>query len=193
MENEEKAKAWLKKLGFDDNGYTYVYSGLDSYDIRADLKDAGFRFSQELMWHTDDPQNAYSLMCFPVHYTTVLELYTWGEGAFFPNVKEFIRSKIAKLNPIEESGGYVEPDGDGKVRAYVVCADIKEVDGMYGPQQVVTFQEIDGDGVLTWYTTSNFQFGIGDTFTIQGTFKKNSEYRGLKSTIVSRVKVIDQI
>lgn len=178
---------WLRKQGFNDNGYTYIYYGQDSYDIRDQLKDAGFQFNRDLYWHCPYEKNQFSDKCFAVHYTTVLQLMAYGKGFYFEETSKQIKAKIDSYLPPSNST-FVEPDEDGKIRAHVRCTSIRQVESMYGMTNLYTFENDMGDKII-WYSSSSPSVEVGDEGDLIGTFKKHDTFRNEAQTVVTRVKL----
>lgn len=178
---------WLEKQGFNENGYTYVYYGQDSYEIKSMLKDAGFRFSRELMWHCPNKDNFYADKCFEVHYTTVLQLMAYGKGFYFEDAAQKIKAKIDSYLPPSNSA-FVEPDEDGKIRTHAKCTSIRQIDGVYGLTNLFTFENDMGDKII-WYSSSCPNIEVGDEGELVGTFKKHDTFRNVAQTVITRAKL----
>lgn len=70
----------------------------------------------------------------------------------------------------------------------VILADKSHFNGQFGPSTVYTFKK--DKMVFTWFTSSSKnKIEIGDVYNIRGTIKKLQEYRGIKQTVLGRVKV----
>lgn len=67
---------------------------------------------------------------------------------------------------------------------------VKMVDGYYGPSMLVVFRDESGNALKTFGTgESLWDLERGDTVTLTGTVKDHDEFRELKQTVLTRVKV----
>lgn len=179
---------WLEKQGFNENGYTYVYYGQDSYEIKSMLKDAGFRFNRELMWHCPDKDNFYAAKCFEVHYTTVLQLMAYGKGFYFEDTAQKIKAKIDSYLPPSNSAWSFGEVKDKVNDIEVIIKENKPLETIYGIINIIKFETANLD-VLSWWTSCEIKNNIGDKVLLSGTIKSLSVYKGVKETVLTRCKI----
>lgn len=58
-----------------------------------------------------------------------------------------------------------------------------------GANFVYTFNDASGN-ILQWFTASEIDFKVGETYKIRGTVKKHDTYKGSKRTYITRCKVL---
>lgn len=93
MTNKE---IWLTNNGFSIDGHIYCVGGGNTYLIKDELKQCGFRFNKKIGWYSS------KILPIPANYKlfhfTFDELFIWDEKynrAFpFYNIKEIIFQKI---------------------------------------------------------------------------------------------------
>ncbi len=77
----------------------------------------------------------------------------------------------------------------GKVRERfefeAVVIGVYPTEGYYGHTDIVKFKNADGN-LFTWFASDYTNLERGDRMTIKGTVKKHDEYRGIKSTVLTR-------
>lgn len=103
-------------------------------------------------------------------------------------VNSFLTESIKKEIKSEVSSEHVGNIGD-KISVEVILTKVSYFDGFYGMMAFFTFTDNDGN-VFVWKTANDINHEIGDKFTIKGTVKEHSDYRGTKQTILTRVKCV---
>lgn len=186
VEAQAKAKKWLEKNGFDEKGYTYVLVGLNSYEIKEQLKDAGWVYSPVLRWHNsvpgDFPQN---VKCF--HWTCLFELMAYGDFVPFPDTQSKIDGFIQDAMP-ESTSQYVGEIGDRLKKIPVTFVRRHGFTGAYGYTEVLSFKDEKGNS-LSWFTSVNPDIEPNTKCILSGTVKKHEEYRGEKITYLTRCRL----
>lgn len=181
---ENKTK-WLKDEGFDENGDTYIVTG-DSYSIKEELKEAGFRFSKTLLWHKADPCD-YADRCIKVNVSEIADFSAWGKGTFRSEAQKLIKDRLDALKP-KCNSDFVGEVGEKLEEIPAVVESIRSFEGMYGPSRVITFID-EEENLYTWFTSSAIKFEKDDPVFLTGTIKEHKEYNGVKSTVLTRCKV----
>ena len=137
------------------------------------------------------------------------ELYDNGHNDYVYNMKNFfsldevelryvpfVASGIAAYNrSIEKAAekskkpvsNYVGTVGD-KITKDVEVTGSKYVNGYYGSSLLVRMVDDDGNTLTTFYSGHRFEPEVGDKLTITGTIKDHKEFKGWKSTMLTRVK-----
>jgi len=174
---------WLEENGFNEDEITYVYAGADSYQIKDELKDAGFRFSGTLKWHKATRDEKYANNLIEVKLDDLAQWSAWGKAFFNPEAKSIVEKKIAEVQP--ESTSEWVGEVDDKIKDIKVQLLRKySYDSRYGMSTVYNFQTENGD-LLVWFTASIKNFEIGDWIKIKyATVKEHSEYKNQKQTII---------
>lgn len=179
---------WLQNNGFNSEGVTYIYYPDNSYDIRADLKADCFRFTKELLWHRPELSAAYP-ECIKVHFEEIGEFTAWGQGLFYPEVKQIINKKLCEARPvIEYDGEWLGSEGERLRDIIGTVVQYKEICTQYGYTNLIEIETDDHD-ILQWWTSTYPEIEIGDKVTFAGTVKRHSEFKGKKSTSCTRCKI----
>ena len=93
-------------------------------------------------------------------------------------------------NKVKKSvSNYVGTVGE-KITSDVEVTGSKYVKGFYGSSLLVKMVDDLGNTFTTFYSGYKFEPEIGDKLTIKGTVKAHKEFKGWKSTMLTRVKVI---
>lgn len=182
--NTKKAK-WLSDNGFDAEGNTYLYIGQDSYSIKDDLKAAGYRYNPILRWHAPVPAGYEKTELHNVD--EFYELTAWGTYTPYPDAKSKVESIIEASRPASTSEWFGEI-GKRFKEVPVTLVGVHGFQGQYGYSQVVKFQTETGDA-LTWFTSVNIPIEVGESCFLTGIVKKWTEYKGEKTTIITRAKI----
>jgi hypothetical protein len=187
MANKRKiTKAeWFEANGFSEDGVTYLVLG-NSYPIKDELKDNGFKFSPLLRWHNENcnyklPENCnYISLSF-------YDLFTWDESTNSAFMKEGARERIELIfNPPEVSNSmYVGEIGERLHDVPVKVYNIGGFDSAYGYKWVYTFEDENGNR-YTWFTTVQQSVSIGATAALTGRIKAHVEYKGVETTQLTR-------
>lgn len=176
---------WLERNGFSKDGFTYCVFGEDTYSIKEQLKEMGCKFSPLLKWHCDKPLDlpvGYGMICFSFD-----DLLEWNEeckNAFF---YEKSKEKIEKAFKQAEGPSLSEYVGEVGERIRNITAIYKSTrgfDSRFGWTNIHTFEI--GNDVLVWFTQKDLDFEKGQAIDLTGTIKKHEEFRGVKTTQLSR-------
>ena len=184
-----RKEIWLETHGFNKNEETYIVLG-DSYSIKDQLKDAGFRYNGTLhRWMKGEPigiPQDYKGDVIKVSATDILEFSAWGEGHFFSNAKEIIDNIEKETLPevITEWKGEI---GE-RLTVKVFLAGAREYQNQWGYGIIYTFKD-DDNGVYVWFTKVDINKEVGDSFTLVGTVKDHKTYNDIHQTIVNRCKI----
>lgn len=180
---------WLAVNGFSEYGVTYLVLG-NSYPIKDDLKEAGFKFSSLLRWHCGNCNFELPEDCEykELHYE---DIFIWDEDSHTTFMKEGTREKIDLIfNPIVESNSqFVGEIGE---RLHDIPMTVRNIGGFnsaYGYKWVYTFEDKDGN-VYSWFTTSQQAISVGMDCLVTGTIKAHVEYRKVFTTQLNRCKII---
>ena len=181
---EAKAK-WLKDNGFDKYEVTYIYFLADSYEVKGELKAAGFKYSPLLMWHRDNNEG-YEDKTIPLSFAAVGVITAWGTGEFCSHCQETVQTLIREARPKVESE-WAAAEKEKITKKVVKLTKVRSFDGRYGTTYVYTF--VEGKHIYVWFTAKLLMFEVGDPLLLSGTIKKLQEYEGEKQTVVTRCTV----
>lgn len=186
---EENKIDWLEKNGFDMNGNTYIYFPNDSYDKKEELKNAGFRFQKELLWHAAVIPAGYEESCIQILFAEIGVMTAWGKGMFKPEVLQLVKKKLEAARPhvISESEWF----GEEGVRFYdhpVTLVSVREISTKYGDTQLVTFVDTDKNE-FNWWTKVQINLDEKDKVLLTATVKKHDIYNDNKITVINRAKM----
>ena len=188
-EYADKRAKWLEENCFNENLTTFVYFPADSFEVKDSLKDAGFHFSKNLLWHIANIPEGYEDKVVEIALDQVAEIGAWGEGFYRPGARTFVDDILKNCRPIEESTS--EWLFEEKERFYDYAVVLKSVRGMetkFGWTQLVKFEDANGN-ILQWWTAVEIKAEVGDHVLLTGTVKKFEEYKGNKITVVTRCKI----
>ena len=184
-EYAQKRAKWIEDHGFSSNGVTYVITG-DSYSIKDELKAAGFIFDYTLKWHKAEVPAEYADRVKEIKMDDIIDFSAWGEGHYKNGAADYIE-KILVENSEDASSAWVGTKGD-KIDVTVTFVSKRGYQGRYGYSNVYTFKTMEGN-LLTWFSTVEVKKEIGEKFELIATVKDHNEYKGIKSTIITRGKV----
>ena len=184
-EFEDNKKKWLEKNGFAEDGTSYIITG-DSYSIKEELKATGWKYDPILKWHKADPAG-YEDRTVKINVEDCFAFSAWGEGKYLTTAKEFVDNLLneAKEPSVSEWVGEV---GERLKKIPVTLIGVYGFDGKYGYSQVIKFQDENGN-TLTWFTAVHISVQVGDSCLLTGTVKKHDEYKGEKTTILTRCRI----
>ena len=186
-EYEQKKAEWLKKNEWTPDGKTYVVAG-DSYSIKDELKECGFRYDPILRWHKANP-GKYSDRVVEVKLDDVIEMSAWGEGHYLTSAQEFVNNLIDPKAEDETPSEWVGTIGDKYIDT-VTLVRKGWCDTRFGGSNIYTFKDADGNKIV-WFTSTRLAKEVGDTFKMRATVKAHNEYKGKKNTVVTRAKVVE--
>ena len=188
-EYADKRAKWLKENRFNENLTTFVYFPADSFEVKDSLKDAGFKFNRSLLWHIANIPEGYEDKVVEITLDQVAEIGAWGEGCYRPNARTFVDDMLKNCRPIEESTS--EWLFEEKERFYDYAVVLKSVRGMetrFGWTTLIKFEDDHGN-ILDWWTNTDVKAEVGDRILLTGTVKSHNEYKGIKSTTVTRCRL----
>lgn len=180
---------WLLENAFNERGTTYIYFPRDSYDKRGELKDAGFRFHKDLLWHIAEIPEGYEDVCVEVPFEEVAILTVWGQALFKPEVKKIIDKILDEKRPKIVSKSEWVGEADEKIKHLPAKLNsIKDITTKYGTTKLVEFEDEEGN-IYNWWTQTNIPLVEGTDIFLNGTIKRHTIYNGVKITVISYVKM----
>ena len=176
---------WFNINGFSEDGVTYLVLG-NSYIIKDELKDNGFKFSPLLRWHCDNCEFELPQGCY-YKELNFYDVFTWDESLNSAFMKEGTREYIERIfNPPEEcTSTYVGEIGERLRDIFVRVRNIGGFESAYGYKWVYTFEDESGNR-FTWFTTAQQVLSIGTEVLLTGTVKSHVEYKGAETTQLNR-------
>ena len=179
-------ECWLEKNGFSvEFENTYVIYGDDTYSIKDWLKEQGCKFSPTLKWHSPVPfklPEGYGMIEFKF-----AELAEWDEDThdayFFEKAKATVERKVREAEGPSLSE-YVGEVGERLRHLTAIYKSTRGFAGNYGWTNIHTFQR--GEDVLVWFTACDIELEYGTVIDLTATVKKHEEFRGVKTTQLSR-------
>lgn len=190
MTKEKMTKEnWLKANGFSMDGKTYIVMG-KSYGIKEALKAAGFKFSPLLRWHGESNEFELPADCY-YQVLTYNEIFTWDEEKGVTFMKEGMRDVLdALFNPPRESNSEYQGEIDQKL--IIPNCEVVQIGGYagaYGYTWIYTFKDEKGNE-YSWFTTVNKALSVGMKCDVTGSVKDFKEYKGVKTTVLTRCKLV---
>ena len=188
-EYADKRAKWLEENGFNENLTTFVYFPADSFEVKDSLKDAGFKFNRSLLWHIANIPEGYEDKVVEITLDKVAEIGAWGEGFYRPDARTFVDDILKNCRPVEES--ISEWLFEEKERFYDYAVVLKSVRGMetrFGWTTLIKFEDDHGN-ILDWWTSTDVKAEVGNRVLLTGTVKSHNEYKGIKSTTVTRCRL----
>ena len=184
---EKKRNTWLETNGFDPEGYTYILVGLDSYAIKDELKEAGWKYNSFIRWHNAEAGD-YAENAVRVHWSEFYSTTAWGDMHPLPDAQKKADAMIKGDEEEEVPSEWIGEVGDKLKELPVTLVGVYGFNGRYGYSQVVKFKDENGN-ILTWFTAVNITVEVGSACKLSGTIKKLDEYKNQKCTILTRCKI----
>lgn len=184
-----KEGEWFKQQGFNEKGLTYVYFPTDSYEVKEELKEAGFRFNKPMLWHAPEVPEGYEDKVVEVWFDAVGVMSAWHEGFYGEHAAKTVAERVAAKRPKKESHSEWVGQVKDKVTKKFTVVFTKGTHTMYGFTQLVKFEDEDGNN-YTWWASAAWASELkkGQTVTLTATVKDHTEYMGEKTTVVTRCK-----
>lgn len=185
----EANRKFFEKAGFNADGKTYVVIG-DTYAIKDALKAAGAAWCDSIGWHFAANNSEYNT--FELDISDIAEKNEVGVWQMYPYADAYGIVKAMKDEHAPKTASeYVGNIGD-KITATVMLVGIykyKTHFTYYGETNYI-YKFVDENGnTLVWKTAAWQDVEEGKTYSIKGTIKEHSEYKGDKQTTLTRCKV----
>ncbi len=179
--NAKKAE-WISRNGFNEKGTTFVVLG-NTFEVKDDLKDAGYKFSRELNWHgaeaIEAPENC------KIVEVKFEDLYEWcGYSANFIG-EDFMKELKNSFRADNSTSEYMGSVGE-RLRNLDCVLERKWYNSQYA-FWVYTFKC--GENKLSWTTSKDLPNEIGCALTVTGTVKDHRNFSGVQTTCLSRCVV----
>ena len=181
---ETAKKEWLRQHHFNAEGYTYIVKG-ETYSRKDTLKKAGFYFDPVLLWHSEVIPLSYENEVFSIHWKEIVSFSAWGEGHFFENSKELVKSKVYAETLIPNTE-WIAEDELRKIEVFLIRR--KVISNQFGLSSIFTFQT-SKNHILSWITKKDLDIEIGQKVLLSAKVKGRTEYHGIKQTQITRAKI----
>lgn len=194
----EKNAEFFKKNGFNPEGKTYFVLG-DTYKMKDELKAQGAKWDNASShWHMAtkpeglesvefDVKDLYNADFAGVYYWNNWVGAEWDDPEYYVNKIKAAEDSLKAKNSTSEHVGEI---GD-KIEAEVTLSFYTCWESDFGYNNVTylyTFKDEKGN-VYTWKTGNYINKEKGTKFSIKGTIKDHSEYKGIKQTVLTRCKI----
>ena len=191
MAKYKSAEEWFEKNGYNKNRVTYIYFPEDSFDVKEELKDAGFKFDKTLLWHIAEVPAGYEDKVVDYWFDALGIMTAWNEGVYGPDAKEKVMKKIKERRPQPENPSEWVGEVKEKITKVMTVTLKKGISTRYGLTNLIKFVD-DDNNIYQWWSNCAGAEALekDDKVTISATVKSHDEYMGDKITTLTRCKVI---
>lgn len=181
---EEQNLITKNKLGF-VNGSVFLIIHPNTFSIKDELATAGGFFNYTLGWYFKQPTDLYQTVELMDSQAFILNEHNviMAVDNLQEIAKEMVSSRIISV------GSYHGSIGD-KVELVLKFTREFFFDTQYGTKWNYLFED-DNQNIFKWSTTKAIMWEMGEFYTIKGTIKDHTEFRGDKQTELTRCKVIE--
>lgn len=188
--SEENKKAWFKKNGFNDEGFTFIPT-VDTFDIKDQLKADGFKFDTVLNWHSPEPKD---YPCVKVAFEQVFEWQAVNKHAAYKTGAPDIVKALRFPKDTSKESNFV---GEIKERLRDLEVIVKSkitYESRFGSGVglILKFEDAKGN-IFVWFTSTNQDIEVNDSILLTGTVKEHSNYGDEKQTVLSRCKISKKV
>ena len=184
--NERIKKAqhdWPRNNGFNDDNLTFIFTIGNTYEIKDELKEAGYKFNRELGWHGAEPFEKDGYIQAQVYFPDVYEFLPFGY------IPEFIGEGYIKQLKNEaiianSSSHYMGEIKERLRNIEVTLEDKRPCNGLYA-NWMYKFKTTDGN-LCCWFTQKDMDYEVGAKLILSGTVSKHDNYNGECETFLSR-------
>lgn len=181
-------ETWNERNGFNEEGFTYIVYG-NTYPIKDELKEKGFKFSPKLKWHgpgaVDVPSDC------GVEKVSFDSLYYWESGMAEPfeleGSDDFLDEIFSRTFTSSEYMGEMHE----RLRDLdCILTNVSEYESRYGHGYCYTFKC--GENYLCTFTQRDLELEPKEEVMLTGTVKDHKIYKGNKTTYLNRcvVKIV---
>lgn len=185
-EHQEKLdqirKEWLVNHGFTEDGQTFVFLG-DTYSKKDEINAAGAKFDIALGWHIDHKIEGFQFITANISEVAADAYYGYSMRASkeeWDAKKKQAQQALGMMATSEHLGEIGQ-----KLSVKVKYVHTSYFDSRFGRNYFHKFVDENGN-ILTWKTTSFIDEDYGTEFTLSGTVKEHTEYKGDKQTVMTR-------
>jgi hypothetical protein len=163
--------------------------------LKPDYSDSDLAKSKEIRaWILErlNEKNENALTGYEYNVKTALESPYLGRKEVNIAGSAIIMYERTVGRPGEEKEEKKESQWIGEVRdklsLTVTCVKTKWIESMYGTSQLCIFLDDEGNE-LKWFNSGRTEAEIDTRYHLTGTIKKHEDYRGQKSTLLTRCKI----
>ena len=189
----KKREEWLIRNGFTKAGITAIYVGINSFEMKDQLKEEGWKYSPAFGWRIADESalDKYGdANVALIHVDKMASFNLYGEGCWLSTAQNLV-NQIRESKRPESKSQWI---GEVKEKITDIPVKITRISGFcsqFGWTDVVSM--ISGEDQLTWFTSSNISsLEVGKEYLLSATVKEHGEYKGEKTTTVVRAKLKEQ-
>lgn len=192
LANAERKKAeWLERECFTPDGVTTVYVGSNSFDVKDQLKEEGWKYSSLIGWRIGatgiEKYGAENVAEVSVNDLAAFNMY--GEGCWLSTAKNFVDQIRNSRKPVSKSE-WVGLEKDKIKNIPVVVKSIRGCETRFGWTHIITF--LNGENIITWFTTTDIKYAVGESCYLSATIKEHKEYNNEKQTVITRAKLTSE-
>ena len=177
---------WLQENGFNEEGYTYIYFPKNSYDVKEELKAAGFMWHQFILWHRGSAEG-YEDKVVKVHKDEIMEFTVFGQPFLFESAAQLIKDRVKAARP-QSLSEWIGEEKEKLVELPVELHKRTGFQGQFGWTNVYTFL-YDSKDVITWFSAKDLEYAEGASVLLSATIKDRTTYGDEKQTVITRAKV----
>jgi hypothetical protein len=188
---------FLKNLGFNEDGITYIYKMSDSFFMKHLLKEDGFKFHPLLLWHIPNPPDIaetedfnYKGKLAEVKWTDLYDKDEYGKYSVKEDAAAYVNSLIEK-EKVNENSKHIFSVGEKITKVPMTLIKVFKIDGAFGESWVHKF-DCDGNTV-EWFTTTGIRGCVNAKYLVSGTVKTHTEYKDEKITVITRARLEDGV
>lgn len=184
----EKNVKFFKKEGFSEDGKAWIVLG-NTFEIKDALKEAGAKWNNLLGWHFDHETkfDTFEISVDDVMETDYAGVYMYTD---YWAVLDFIKEQKAAHAP-KTASEFVGEIGDKvEMRLTFTAYYTFETHYTYNGEVSYIYKFADENGnTIVWKTGKPMELKEGTEYTVKGTIKAHSEYKGDKQTVLTRCKI----
>ena len=184
-----KVDEWNKNFklwnGFDDNNNTWIVLG-DTFDIKDEIKSKGGKFCRELGWHFDHIEPGYQL--YSINIDDITDKYYDGRLYFSDEVWDLVKDIKNKYTIYEPDNSNWVGEVGKKIDFDGILKNYRSYYGNFGETGIFEFEDENGNTIV-WMTSPDKEIDDKHIYWIEGTVKSHDEFRGKKSTRITRCRI----
>lgn len=135
--------------------------------------------------------NDFEYNLFTVGKSATVTLKNAGIAAYVIEAYRKAHNLVERRSDKTAESKHIGTVGERMRRVTVTCDRVFTGDSAFGTYHIFTLSTPDGN-CLTWKTSSP-DLVVGESYVVDATVKKHDEFRGKKQTVLSRVKIIEEI
>lgn len=174
---------WPQKNGFNDKNTTFIFLIGNTYDIKDELKAAGYKFNRELGWHGAAPYEKDGYVQAEVSFDDVYEFlpFAWVPDFIGEDMIKDMKEEAVVQNSSSQYMGEIKE----RLRNMDVILENKlPCKGIYA-DWIYKFRTEDGN-LCCWFTSKDMNYDLGAKLSLTGTVTKHDNYNGECETFLNR-------